>query len=161
MISPSPLEWIRFFSFSSALQLYCNLKTVWCKYCHCQSGNQTFMRERDSGRGVESRSLMRWQLSETAAPLSLSFLNLFSLFFVFSALLFLLLSSFSHYSTYLFHLFTPFSLIYIICTVLLSILTSFTPFLFSSLHIFSSFAKSLIKMNLFYAFKHFLFLSYN
>lgn len=55
-----------------APQCNCNLKSVWCKYCYCWRHNQTFMRERDLGRSTEreSRSRMHWQVSETAASLS-------------------------------------------------------------------------------------------
>lgn len=50
----------------------CNFKTVWRKYRYCGRHNQTFMRERDLGRGRESRSWM-CSLRLTAAVLSTPF----------------------------------------------------------------------------------------
>lgn len=68
---PSTSNGLDFFSLPSPpLQPNCNLKSVWCKYCYCWRRNQTFMRKRDPGRSRESRSRMRWQVSETAASLS-------------------------------------------------------------------------------------------
>lgn len=51
----------------------CNFQTVWCKYRYCRRHNQTFMTERDLGRGSESRSWMCLQLCQTAALLSTPF----------------------------------------------------------------------------------------
>lgn len=50
----------------------CNFKTVCRKYRYCGRHNQTFMRERDLGRGRESRSWM-CSLRLTAAVLSTPF----------------------------------------------------------------------------------------
>lgn len=63
-----------FFSFlSPPLQPNCNFKSVWCKYHYCWRRNQTFMKERDLGSSRESRSRMRWQVSETATSPSVPF----------------------------------------------------------------------------------------
>lgn len=68
------MDWIFFFSFlSPPLQPNCNFKSVWCKYHYCWRRNQTFMKERDLGSSRESRSRMRWQVSETATSPSVPF----------------------------------------------------------------------------------------